>query len=328
MDALVFRGAGKMEFCDVPRPVPADGEVLVKVEAVGICGSDMHGYHGRDSRRQPGLIMGHEIFGRAVTGRLADRPVVINPQVPCRHCDRCRAGQTNLCMSRQSIGVDRPGGFANFITVPELNLVAVPETLRPEAAALAEPGATSLHAVGLVRQSIREPLATQRILVFGAGAIGLLAALWARCLGGTEIEVVETNASRRQTAAAEGFMVRKPLSDGLDADSYDVVLDAVGSAATRAQGLQALRAGGMLIHIGLLEREGGIDWKRLTLSEIRIFGSFTYTQEEIGATIDAMAAGRLGNLGWLATRRMADGGAAFEELSKGVVAAPKVVLEP
>ncbi|MDX1540959.1 MAG: alcohol dehydrogenase catalytic domain-containing protein, partial [Geminicoccaceae bacterium] len=112
MKALVYTAPHELVFRDEPDPAPAPGEAVVELDSIGICGSDLHGYHGKDSRRLPPLILGHEASGTVVHGRDPGRRVALNPLVTCGRCDDCVAGRTNLCPQRQLIGMARPGAFA------------------------------------------------------------------------------------------------------------------------------------------------------------------------------------------------------------------------
>ena len=151
MKALVYTEPCKVVYRDEPDPLPKAGEGLVKIDAVGICGSDMHAFQGHDSRRPPPLILGHEASGTVVTGAGAEgRQVVINPLVSCGRCDACLSGRNNLCAKREIISMHpRPGAFAELIAVPLSSLVEVPDGMDPAVAALAEPIATALHGVAL-----------------------------------------------------------------------------------------------------------------------------------------------------------------------------------
>src|SRR5205085_10209870 len=117
MKALVYTHPNEMTYVEQPAPAAATGEVLIRVEAVGICGSDMHAYHGRDPRRVPPLILGHELVGRVLQGPSAGRRVTVNPLSTCGRCAYCVGGRDNLCSHRTMIGMTRPGGFAERIAV-------------------------------------------------------------------------------------------------------------------------------------------------------------------------------------------------------------------
>jgi L-iditol 2-dehydrogenase len=331
MKALVYTGPQALALRDEPDPSPAADEVLVRIEAVGICGSDMHAYLGHDERRPAPLILGHEAAGRVVEGRLAGRSVTINPLVTCGRCADCLGGRANLCAERQIISMPpRQGAFAEFVALPERNLVEVPEGMSPTVAALAEPVATGLHAVFLAHRHGHRPLSEGRALVMGGGAVGLSAALVLRSHGCRDVWLADTNDGRRRMAAAAGIdAVYDPTGDpGPVPGSVDVVIDAVGAKATRTTAIQVARPGGVIVHVGLLDAADGVDMRRLTLQEIALVGCYTYTMVDFRAAVDALHAGALGALDWYEERGLADGVGAFDDLLNGRCAAAKVILRP
>jgi threonine dehydrogenase-like Zn-dependent dehydrogenase len=172
--ALVFTGPGLLELHDVPEPEVSDGEVLVHVRAVGICGSELHGARHPGFRKPP-LIMGHEFAGTSADGAR----VVINPMLSCGQCELCRGGLRQVCRERQIIGVHRSGGFAEHVAVPRSALRPLPDWLGWEAAAMVEPAANAVHAWSLGRAG-----AGARVGVLGCGAIGLLCLMTAVGGGG------------------------------------------------------------------------------------------------------------------------------------------------
>jgi len=195
MKALVYTGPNTVEYRDEPEPLPEPGEVLVRIEAAGICGSDMHAYLGHDERRPPPLILGHEATATVTCGDLAGRRVTLNPLVTC---EACVSGRTNICAERQIISIaPRQGAFAEYLRVPERNLVELPDGMDPAVAALSEPVATAWHAVGVGERYLGKAPAAVRALVLGGGAIGLSAALVLRSRGYGAIDVAETNPLRR-----------------------------------------------------------------------------------------------------------------------------------
>ncbi len=331
MRALVYTGPKDLAFTDAPAPRPGDGEVTVDVKAVGICGSDMHAYLGHDERRPAPLILGHEAVGVIADGSGAGRRVVINPLVSCGVCEDCMGGRANLCAKRQIISMPpRQGAFAEQITIPEGNLIDIPESLDMDKAVVAEPLATAWHGVVIAdRHSVR-PISESKALVFGSGAVGLGAALALRAFGCKDVTVAETNPLRRRTAMNAGFeKVIDPVSDGaLEAGFADVVLDAVGIKPTRTGAVHAARPGGIIVHIGLGDGADGFDARRLTLQEIGFFGAYTYTMSDFRATLRAMASGALGPLDWTECRPLADGATAFADLLDQKTEAAKIVLYP
>jgi threonine dehydrogenase-like Zn-dependent dehydrogenase len=330
MKALVYLGPNDLVFRDEPDPVPGPGEVLVAVEAVGVCGSDMHAYHGHDARRPPPLILGHEAAGRIASGPRAGERVTINPLVVDPACPYAVEGRWHLSPSRQIISMPpRPGAFAEFVRIPERNVVAIPDAMPIAQAALAEPVAVAWHAVGLGVQRLHLPLAAARVVVLGGGAIGLAAAIVARLFGAHAVRIAEPNALRRQSIASlEGFDAYDPAGPDAPADGIDLVIDAVGAAATRAAACAMVRPGGVIVHVGLLPGQEGIDVRRLTLQEITLVGSYCYTPADFTRTVAALANGRLGTLRWFEERSLADGAGAFADIDAGAAASAKIVLMP
>ena len=331
MKALVYTGPRQMEFRDEPGPEPGAGEVLVEVEAVGICGSDMHAYFGHDDRRPAPLILGHEACGRAMTGRHEGRRVVINPLVSCGRCDDCQGGRANLCAAREIISMPpRQGAFAEMIKIPETNVIVVPEDMDPAHAALTEPIATALHAVGVAERALWRPLGECRALVLGGGAIGLSAALVLKSRGARNIHVADTNPLRRGTSEnAGGLSVVDPTLPGAIAENgFELVIDAVGGQATRRAASAAVAPGGVIAHFGLQDSDDGLDIRKLTLQEVTFVGTYTYTMVDFRATVTAIEEGVLGPLDWIEQRPLSDGPAAFDDLEHGRTAASKVVLVP
>ncbi len=328
MKALVYTGAEAFDFRDAPKPEPAAGEVLIRVESVGICGSDMHAYLGHDERRPAPLILGHEAAGVIETGPRQGTRVTINPLVTCGTCPACTAGRDNLCPERQIISMPpREGAFAEWLTMPEGNLVQVPEHVSADQAALAEPIACGWHAARLGLAAL-DTGHRPRALVQGGGAIGLGAALSLAAQGIDDVTILEPNVIRRRYLSLIcGQRALDP--DALEADAlYDIVIDGVGYEATRAQATALARPGGVIVHIGLGQPAGGLDVRRMTLQEITFIGTYTYTARDFRQTAQAMFDGRLGPLDWTEARPLCEGQRAFAGIRKGTVASPKIILKP
>jgi threonine dehydrogenase-like Zn-dependent dehydrogenase len=330
MKALVYTDTLEMEYRDEPKPVPGPGEALVKLEAVGICGSDMHAYHGLDARRVPPLILGHEAVGVVQNGVLKNRRVVLNPLMTCGHCDHCQGGRSNLCSERELIGMRLAGAFAQYITIPERNLLDMPQDMNSVIASLAEPTATSLHAIYLAEKVLHRPISECRALVLGGGSIGVFAALLLKRKGCGDVYLGDTNPLRRSVAEKLGCCtVYDPLGEELpEENSFDLVIDAVGSGRTRAASCCFVKAGGVISHVGLQDNEPGLDTRRMTLDEITFLGNYTYSVVDLRAAIHALYQGALGPLDWVETRALSEGASAFREIHEGKVAAPKIVLRP
>ena len=330
MKALVYTDTLEMQYRDEPDPVPGPGEALIKIEAAGICGSDMHAYHGHDARRIPPLILGHEAVGVVQNGAQQGTRVVLNPLMTCGYCDHCQGGRPNLCAERELIGMRRAGAFAQHIVIPERNLLDMPQDMDPVIASLVEPAATSLHAVNLAAKVLHRPLSECRALVLGGGSIGAFAALMLKSKGCMDVCLGDTNPLRRSTAdKLDCCTVYDPLGEDLpEENSFDLVVDAVGSGRTRSASCSFVRSGGVISHVGLQDNEPGLDTRRITLEEITFLGNYTYSVVDLRAAIQALHSGALGTLEWVEIRPLSDGAAAFREIHEGKTAAPKIVLRP
>ena len=231
MKALVYTGTGRISLRDEPEPPARNGEVIVRIQACGICGSDMHAYHGQDPRRMPPMILGHEAIGVAESGYHAGKQVVINPLTTCGDCSHCRAGRSNLCSRRNLIGMNRPGAFAERVAVLERNLLIVPDGTELTRAVLTEPTACAVHAVGLAVRNSLCPLTETRALVLGGGAIGLLSASVLKNYGCDDIALGEVWESRRVAIDKLGIGHTYDPFDhkARQQAKFDLVIDAVGS---------------------------------------------------------------------------------------------------
>ena len=324
MKALVYDGVETLNYRDFADTVPADGEHLIRVEAVGICGSDMHAFLGHDDRRPAPLILGHEAAGRIVGGAHDGMRVTVNPLVSCGTCAACASGRENLCPTRQIISMQpREGAFAEYISMPMQNLVEVPESVSMETACLVEPLAVSWHSARLALEALHRSM-DRKALVIGGGAIGLAAALALKAQGVGDITVVEPNGIRRS------FLIDTCGQSAVEnaTGDYPIVIDAVGFEATRATASAHCLPGGVIAHVGLGDSEGGFDIRRATLQEITFIGTYTYTAQDFEDTAHALFDGRLGPSNWTQKRALRDGEQAFKDIRAGQVAAPKIVLIP
>lgn len=331
MKALVYTKPNTIELRDVLEPAPLSDEVLVRVDAVGICGSDMHAYHGHDTRRPAPLVLGHEAAGRVASGPNAGLRVAVNPLVTCGICGYCADGREHLCSSRQIISMPpRPGAFAEILRIPERNLAPIPSGLDITKAALTEPLAVSYHAVNHGARFLPRLLAASDCAILGGGAIGLGCALVLAMHGARSIHIGEPNEARREAAGLAGpFRCYAPGTANEPADSsIDLVIDAAGAAATRAAASRMVKPGGVIVHVGLLPGSEGLDIRKVTLQEIIFTGTYCYTPQDFRETLDAMGSGKLGTLDWFEERSLADGAQAFRDLDAGVTAAAKIVLRP
>ncbi|HQT89398.1 MAG TPA: alcohol dehydrogenase catalytic domain-containing protein [Acidiphilium sp.] len=331
MKALVYVAPHELAYRDVPIPSSDSGDVLIKVAAVGICGSDMHAYHGHDERRPAPLVLGHEAAGTIADGPRRGERVTINPLVVCGQCAYCTSGRSQLCAHRQILSMPpRPGAFADYVVSPARNLTPIPDDMDFATAALAEPLAVSWHAVRIGVEGLDRPVPASRCVVLGGGAIGLGAALALRRFGAHDIWLGEPSIQRRQTVHAEGFArVYEPgTTEEPPTSSVDLVVDAVGATATRRAATRLVKPGGHIIHIGLLPGHDGFDLRRITLHEITVRGSYCYTDADFRDVVTTLAQRGFGGLGWVQRMPLAAGSHAFQTLDRGDLAAAKIILEP
>ena len=333
MKALVYTQPEEVQLLDVPAPELADAEVVLRIEAVGICGSDLHAWRGHDPRRKPGLVLGHEFVGVVERSTVAQCPLgrryTGNPLITCGVCEYCVQGRNNLCSRRTMVGMTRPGAFAESMSIPASSLIDIPQDMRITAAALTEPAATAWHAIHLTNRALVRPLHECRVLVIGGGAIGMLAALLLRHLGTRGVVVAEINALRREALACHaGCETVDPRVEPAADASFDAVIDAVGAKVTRTQAIAAVKPGGVVMHVGLQDWASEIDMRKLTLAEITLLGTYTYTTADLRATVAALHAGDFGDLAWVRERALAEGQQAFLDLAHGNCMAAKVLLRP
>ena len=330
MEAVVYTAPNEMTFINDyhSTQIDRDDDVLLRIESVGICGSDMHAFHGKDPRRNPGLILGHEFCGEIVDGAHKGQKVTGNPLITCGKCEYCLQGRDNLCSDRDMIGMSRQGAFAQYMTIPNQCLVHAPKTMNSNHVALTEPAATVVHAVNLAIESSFKPISECNVLVVGAGAIGLLAALLLKSHG-VKMTVLETNEARHSCVKEHvGVNPINPITQSVKVDSYDVVIDCVGSEKTNALSISSVRAGGVVVNVGLLSWSSNIDIRKITLQEIKLVGCYTYNMEDFRSALKSIENGDFGDLSWIEEMPLSETNLAFQSLHNGTMASAKVILKP
>ncbi len=329
MKALFYTGTQKSELRETREPAADDGSVVVAVSHCGICGSDMHAWHGHDPRRVPPLVLGHEAVGIALSGKYSGRRVAINPLMECGKCEACTSGAEHLCPERELIGMRVPGAFAEKVAIAEKNLYPIPDDLSFEDAALAEPLAVCVHAAHIGLERARKTPAQSSALILGGGAIGLLCALVLKNEGYGKIWIAETNPGRRSMLdTLGGLHAYDPsnVQDGPADASTDLILDAVGIGPTRKMASAKAKPGSTIVHIGLQDNSEGLDTRRITLQEIAFIGTYCYTRKDFQCALDLLAAGKISGKGWAQIRPLDQGAASFEDIHNGK-APPKIILE-
>lgn len=342
MKALVMKEYNRLVFEDVPDPVCGGDEVIVRVKACGICGSDVHGFDGSTGRRIPPIVMGHEASGVIVeTGKnissfkTGDR-VTFDSTIYCGKCPSCRAGMINLCENRRVLGVScdeyrRDGAFADYVAIPEHILYRLPDTLSFDRAALVEPLSIAFHAVGLSRP----PIGSSAVVI-GTGVIGLFAVAVLKTAGCGVIIAVDTDAERRASAKEMGadVVIDPAVTDAcgdivrLTGGGADMAFEAVGIPATIALAAECIKKGGKAIFIGNLVSKAEIPLQKVVARQLSILGSCA-SNGEYPACLDLIARNAVATDSIISARApLADGEQWFKRLYNHESGLLKVILEP
>lgn len=282
MRAAVYHGPRDIRIESIPRPVPRDGELLVRVLRSGLCGTDVTEWtsgplmipldheHPHSHHEGP-MVTGHEFLGEVVEApqdsRFAAGDIVVSgASVPCWNCRRCREGRTNICENLYSLGLNAPGGHAEFVTGPHRSFVAVPDGLDLDTAGLAQPLAVGIHAA---RRSGTRP--GDVVLIIGAGAIGTFSLIGLRHLvPDAHIIVADIDEARRSRALRLGADEAIDLRRAEPGTRPDVVLEASGAPGQLAGALHLVRAGGRVLAVGMPAKPAELDIHHLVLGEITL----------------------------------------------------------
>jgi threonine dehydrogenase-like Zn-dependent dehydrogenase len=319
-----------------PEPVAEPGTVVVRVVAAGICGSDVTAYLGHMGISQPGQVRGHEFAGIVVDAVAENAdwlnlPVTVNPLVSCGICRACRAGHDNQCANQVSLGIQRPGAFAEFVAVPIVNLVALTPNVDLRAAATAEPLAQGIHDVRLALRDGPVDVA----VVIGGGSIGMFVVTAAQLLGISEIIVLEPNADRHEAIRRAGGTVVLGSRDEVTRHLHergtlgaDAVFDVVGIEQTRKDAITWTARGGTAVFVGLHEDSSELPWRDLLRREITVRCANASDRDDFRLAADWLSNG-LADLPDYRTDSLENAPAVFASLADGSApAGVKVILEP
>ncbi|MCP4403051.1 MAG: alcohol dehydrogenase catalytic domain-containing protein [bacterium] len=304
MQQVVMTEPGKIEFHEVETPKPGAEDVLVKVRNIGVCGSDIHVFHGVHPYTGYPVVQGHEVSGRieaigeSVRELALGDKVTFMPQVTCGECYPCRHGQYHICDSLKVMGFQTGGAAQEYVAVPEATIVKLPEGLSYEAGAMIEPVAVAAHAI----ERAGEDVAGKKVLVFGAGPIGNLVGQVAKGLGAAAVMITDLSDFRLEKAKACGidFSVN-PQKEDLDAaisrdfgpDRADVILECVGAEATISQAIECARKGTTIVIVGVCPGKVQADLAMVQNNELSLIGTLMYQKKDYEQAIELANAGKL-----------------------------------
>ncbi|RKN40059.1 zinc-dependent alcohol dehydrogenase family protein [Streptomyces hoynatensis] len=296
MRALIVDRPGVLRAGEVPDPTPGHGEVIVEVDACGICGTDLHILDGEFPPAPYPLVPGHEFAGRvaalgpgAGTGLEVGQRVAVDPSLFCGHCAACRAGRGNLCEFWGATGDTVDGAFAEYVAVPAANAHPLPDHLSSAAGAMVEPLSCAVHGVRRLG-----PVLGETVLLVGAGTMGLLLQQLLLAAGARRLVVVDRNAERLAVAARLGATATATSVGELDGERFDAAVDVTGVPAAIEDALSAVRRGGRLLIFGVAAAEARIAVSpfRIYNDEITVIGSMAVLHS-YAAALDLAASGQV-----------------------------------
>jgi L-iditol 2-dehydrogenase len=343
MKSLLLSSYNNLEIAEMPLPVVGKGEVLVRVEACGICGSDVHGYDGSSGRRIPPIVMGHEAAGvvAAVGAGVEDYSegdrVTFDSTVYCGECGFCKSGDVNLCDNRQVVGVScgdyrRHGAFAEFVVVPQRILYHLPEGISFAEAAMLEAASVAIHGV-----RVSGATGGETALVIGAGMIGLLTLQAARAAGCTRVFVADVDATRLKMAKdagadevlhASGAELVAQVMKLTGRRGVDLSYEAVGRNETVSGAIDCTRKGGTVTLIGNIQPEVTLPLQKVVTRQLRLQGSCA-SSGEYPQAIELITSGKIKVAPLItAVAPLEDGPRWFERLHSREPNLMKVILTP
>lgn len=303
MKQAVMTQPGAIEIRTAAMPEPDDRDVLVRVERIGVCGSDVHVFHGLHPYTTYPVVQGHEVggtiaeVGAAVRGLVTGDVVTFLPQIVCGSCYPCRHGKYHICDHLKVMGFQAPGAAQEYVAIPAANVVKLPTGASADEAALIEPIAVAVHALergGGARG--------KRVLVLGGGPIGNLTAQVARATGAVSVMLTDIDPFRLRKASECGVEhvvnphdvdVGRALDEHFGPDRADLVLECVGAEATMGQAISVARKGSTIVVVGVFAKKPAVDVGLVQDRELDVLGSLMYQREDFETAVRLVAEKRL-----------------------------------
>lgn len=299
----VMTAPGVIEFRETPRPIAAEGQVLVRIMRIGICGSDIHVYHGKHPFTRYPVTQGHEVSGRieavgsGVEGLSVGQKVTIEPQVCCGHCYPCTHGKYNLCEELKVMGFQTTGTASEYFTVDAAKVTPLPETMSYDEGAMIEPLAVTVHAAKRFPE-----LKGVRVAILGCGPIGILLMQSCKALGAASVLVTDVSDYRLSVARSVGADyavntgetdMEQALRDAFGSDKADVIYDCAGSDITMGQAIRCARKGSTIVLVAVFSKLASVDLAVLNDHELELNTSMMYRHEDYVDAIRLVSEGKV-----------------------------------
>jgi L-iditol 2-dehydrogenase len=303
---------GQIEFRDVEKPSAGQGEVLVRIRTIGVCGSDIHVYHGKHPYTSYPVVQGHEVSGEiaevggGVKGLAVGEVVTIMPQVVCGECYSCRHGMYHICDKLKVMGFQTGGAAQEYFRVPAKLIIKAPRGIPVEQAAMIEPVSVAVHALGRAGE-----VSGKRVLVLGAGTIGNLVAQVARAQGARDVMITDLSDYRLEIARRCGIArtvnasredLGQRLVEGFGPERADLTLECVGVQPTIEQAVSLARKGTTIVVVGVFGDKPVVDLGLVQDRELTLIGTLMYQEKDYRTAVSLIEAGKL-ELGTLITDR-------------------------
>lgn len=333
MKALVYTAPHQIGLQELPTPTLGADEVLVRVAACGICGSDLHGFHGKSAIRVPPMVMGHEFCGQVVESGpgVSDQDgkrVVVQPLVGCGHCAYCLSGRSNICPDRKLIGGHLQGAFAEYVRVPARQIYPISDAMDDMMVTLVEPLANAVHMLNLAGGAL-----DRNVVVLGAGTLGLVTVALARHAGARAVIATDVDDTRRDAARTLGAheTVNAADDDAIDRirdliGGADIVIDAAGYTTSRQQAIAIALPGAAVVLLGLADPRSELPMGDIINREIAVRGSYSCTDSDFRTAIHVLEDGAIETESWVQTGSLDEGTRFFERLADREEGLFKVVL--
>lgn len=303
MRQAIMTAPGAIEFREVPAPRTGPGEVLLRIQRIGVCGSDVHVYHGRHPFTSYPVVQGHEFsavieaVGEGVTGLRAGMKATAMPQEVCGQCRPCRTGRYNVCEKLKVLGFQAPGVAQELFAIPAGKVVPLPDAFTHEQGAFVEPVAVAAHA-----SSRAGDLAGKNVVVLGAGTIGNFTAQACRCRGAGQVLICDLSDYRLDIARQVGLSAvsnasTEPLAEAsrrvFGLDGFDLALEAAGSEQALNQAIAAIGKGGTIVVLGVFGSPPKVDMARAGEHELSLVGTLMYRREDYLQAVEWIASGQV-----------------------------------